>query len=91
MNSIYTVFVSPHLDASSMDNVNDFISECVIMLGFDHPNVLKLLGVCFDTSDGLPLIVLPYMENGDLKSYLLSKRGKTSVVNLKFFPEVCGQ
>ena len=44
------------------------------MLGFDHPNVLKLLGVCFDTEDKLPLIVLPFMENGDLRSFLASKR-----------------
>ena len=45
------------------------------MLDFDHPNVLKLLGVCFDTEDHLPLIVLPFMANGDLKSFLIRKRG----------------
>ena len=45
------------------------------MLDFDHPNVLSLLGVCFDTEQHLPLLVLPYMANGDLKSYLLDCRG----------------
>ena len=46
------------------------------MLDFDHPNVLGLLGVCFDTDNGLPLIVLPYMANGDLKAYLqIQRRG----------------
>ena len=44
------------------------------MLDFDHPNVLKLLGVCFDNQ--LPLIILPYMANGDLKNYLLTTRGE---------------
>ena len=45
------------------------------MLHLDHPNVLKLLGVCFDTEDQLPAIVLPFMANGDLKSFLVEKRG----------------
>ena len=45
------------------------------MLGFDHPNVLSLLGVCFDTEQNLPLIILPYMANGDLKTFLLKCRG----------------
>ena len=47
------------------------------MLDFDHPNVLRLLGVCFDTEDQLPTIILPYMANGDLKSFLQSKRRMT--------------
>ena len=55
------------------------------MLGFDHPNVLKLLGVCFDTEDKLPIIVLPFMENGDLKSFLSGKRNRHSNEQL---PEV---
>ena len=50
------------------------MSESAIMLDFDHPNVLKLLGVCFDTEDSLPVIILPLMANGDLKSYLQTKR-----------------
>ena len=55
------------------DLVKEFISESVIMLDFDHPNVLKLLGVCFDTE---PLIIIPYMANGDLKNFLISCRGE---------------
>lgn len=58
------------------------------MLGFDHPNVLKLLGVCFDTDDNLPLIVLPYMANGDLRSFLMSKRNPSVSVSYAVFPQV---
>lgn len=58
------------------------------MLGFDHPNVLKLLGVCFDTDDNLPLIVLPYMANGDLRSFLMSKRDPSVGVSYAVFPQV---
>ena len=51
-----------------------------------HPNVLGLLGVCLNTEDGLPYIVLPFMENGDLKTILHSKRTTNGPV-LKY-PEV---
>ena len=44
------------------------------MKEFDHPNVLNVLGVGFDGDNGLPFIVLPFMVNGDLKTYLKSKR-----------------
>ena len=40
------------------------------MKDFDHPNVLGLLGLTFEPS-GSPLVVLPFMEHGDLKSFLL--------------------
>ena len=52
------------------------------MLDFDHPNVMNLLGVCFDTEDTLPVIILPYMANGDLKSFLISKREDNGEVNI---------
>ena len=60
------------------------------MLDFDHPNVMRLIGVCFDTDDGLPLIVLPYMANGDLRSFLQTKRLRvTSVEDTEqMYPEV---
>ena len=56
------------------------------MLDFDHPNVLRLLGVCFDTEDQLPVIILPYMANGDLKSFLVSERGDNEP---SILPDVC--
>ena len=49
------------------------------MLDFDHPNILKLLGVCFETENNVPIILLPYMANGDLKSFLLKKRGGSEI------------
>ena len=65
--------------------MEDFVSECIIMLDFDHPNVLKLLGVCFDPKTNFPIILLPYMSNGDLKSFLVRMRGEN---NIDVLPEV---
>ena len=59
------------------------------MIKFDHPNVLSILGVSLDTKHegGLPFMILPFMVNGDLRTYLKSKRQKTTGVNR--LPEVC--
>ena len=44
------------------------------MKDFDHPNVLRLIGVCLDSPNCIPYLVLPFMENGSIKDYLKSKR-----------------
>ena len=43
------------------------------MSEFDHPNVLTLIGVCLDGGPA-PLLVMPFMFNGSLLSYLKKKR-----------------
>ena len=55
-------------EGSNKDAKNDFINEAVHMNQFDHPNILKLLGVCFDKE---PLcLIFEYMDLGDLNNYL---------------------
>ena len=82
------VGLSIHAEASKPEEIEDFIAESAIMLDFNHPNVLRLVGVCFDTEDKLPLIVLPYMANGDLRRFLKSKRSKSSSTSDETMPEV---
>lgn len=49
---------------------NDFEREASLMAEFDHPNVVKLLGVC---ALGKPMCLLvEYMGRGDLNSFLRS-------------------
>ena len=74
------------LDFESRDQLNSFLTESLIMKDFKHPNVLGLLGVCLDAPDGSPHIVLPFMANGSLKTYLKEKR--THVLDVDSFPEV---
>nr|XP_058901300.1 tyrosine-protein kinase receptor UFO isoform X2 [Kogia breviceps] len=58
--------------------LEDFLSEAVCMKEFDHPNVMKLIGVCFQGSEreGFPepVVILPFMKHGDLHSFLLYSR-----------------
>ena len=86
-NSKFVTFVLiiKFSDSATSDDIRDFIAESAIMLEFEHPNVLKLVGICFETDHGLPMIVLPYMVNGALKDLLVASRIDTSVEQL---PEV---
>ena len=43
------------------------------MSTFSHPNVLNLTGVCVDGGP-VPYIVMPFMFNGSLISYLTKER-----------------
>ena len=63
------------------------LHESILMKDFDHPNVLNVLGAGFSPESGLPFVVLPFMANGDLKTYLKSKRHKAA--NVDRLPEVC--
>ena len=48
-----------------------FLEEASIMSTFEHPNVLSLIGVALDHQEK-PYVVLPFMENGDLKTFVSS-------------------
>ena len=61
-----------------------FLFEALRMKGFDHENVLTLIGIYFN-SDGLPMVVMPYMEKGDLLSYLRSELNSPTIRELLTF------
>ncbi len=42
------------------------------MKNFNHPHVLQLFGIAMST-DQYPMVVLPYMARGDLRSYVKDK------------------
>nr|XP_054769201.1 ephrin type-A receptor 4-A-like [Lytechinus pictus] len=59
---------------------SDFLSEASIMGQFDHPNVIKLLGVVTRTRPAM--IVTEFMENGSLDKYLRENDGRFTVTQL---------
>ena len=75
-----------YTDYDSLEVLECFLNESVLMTNFDHPNVLHILGVGLDPANGLPFIVIPFMINGNLKVYLQNKRLK--ITNVDQLPEV---
>lgn len=53
--------------------VKEMLQECRKMCDLNHPNVLSLTGVCLDGGTA-PYIVMPFMANGSLLSYLKKLR-----------------
>ena len=51
------------------EDFENFLAEGTLMINFKHENVLSLVGVVY-VAGKRPLVVLPYMENGDLCTFL---------------------
>ena len=56
-----------------MKDIDDLMKESEKMSKFDHPNVLSSIGVCIDVGEA-PYIVMPFMSNGSLLTYLRKER-----------------
>ena len=55
------------------NEVKKMMEESLKMKQFTHPNVMNLIGVCMDAGPA-PYIVMPFMSNGSLLSYLRKER-----------------
>ncbi|KAM4607959.1 tyrosine-protein kinase Mer [Polymixia lowei] len=65
------------LDNFSQREIEEFLNEAACMKDFNHPNVIRLLGVCLEVGSGhfpKPMVILPFMRYGDLHSFLLRSR-----------------
>lgn len=58
----------------------DFLEEATMMKDFDHDHVLSMYGVVINDNNRV-FVVLPYMANGDLKTYVADDNN----VNTKFY------
>lgn len=68
------------IDYCSLENLKSILHESTIMKNFDHINVLNILGVGLDADSRLPFILLPFMVNGNLKSYLQNKQSTKTMI-----------
>lgn len=49
------------------------------MLSFKHPNIMSLIGLCFD--EGMPLLIMPFMTKGTLLKYVKDNRETLYIVD----------
>ncbi|KAL4219274.1 hypothetical protein ACF0H5_021856 [Mactra antiquata] len=78
--AIKTLHKNDHRD---MD-VSQFLKEAYIMKNFRHKNVMRLVGICLEREE-MPLVILPFMDHGDLLSYLHEDRHIPTVKDLVTF------
>ncbi|XP_043931698.1 tyrosine-protein kinase Mer-like [Protopterus annectens] len=59
-------------------DLDAFLMEAELMKDFNHPNVLGLLGISFenrpDQQIPIPMVILPFMSHGDLRTFLITTR-----------------
>ena len=70
----------------SFSNIQKFIEECIITSKLDNPNVLSLTGVSINPEDATLHMIMSFMDHGDVKSFLKSKRG--NLIEFDHFPKV---
>lgn len=73
-------------DIDHNKQIEEFLEESMLMGGLDHPHVLSLIGVTTQEKH-FPRIILPYMENGDLKAFLRKTHLNFNLQNLALFTE----
>jgi len=71
--TLKTVAVKTLKGFFDQNEVNKIMEESVKMKQFNHPNVMSLIGVCTDAGPA-PYIIMPFMANGSLLSYLRKER-----------------
>ena len=58
------------------------------MQDFSHPHIMSLIGVCLDAGVG---VVMPYMANGSVLSYLKKERETLLLSDEAEIEQVCLQ
>ncbi|XP_060575152.1 hepatocyte growth factor receptor-like [Ruditapes philippinarum] len=78
--AVKTLHKNEHRDMNQLQ----FLKEAYVMKNFSHENVMQLIGICLEAEE-TPLVVLPFMEHGDLLSYLHEDKHIPTVKDLVSF------
>ena len=86
VNSSWTLADDLHKISScvldqNVASMHEFLFEANRMKDFVHPNVLSLIGVAWDPIRQA-MVLLPYMKNGDLRSYISNEKNRPTVRQL---------
>ncbi|KAJ7587373.1 kinase-like domain-containing protein [Mycena floridula] len=68
--TLVAIKVMQHSDAERSALLKTFIGEAILWRELSHPNVLSFHGIHLWSKDGRICLVSPWMENGNLVSYL---------------------
>ena len=68
---------------TNMDSIEEFLKEAIVMKNFKHPNILPLLGVVI--KENIPNVILPFMDNGDLRIFISNEKNRFTVRELVTF------
>ena len=64
-----------HFSCIALLAVNDkdrLLKEVLLMLNFNHPNVMSLIGLSFEGE--MPLLIMPFMSKGNVLGYVREHR-----------------
>ncbi|GMF28807.1 unnamed protein product [Phytophthora fragariaefolia] len=64
-----------------MNHVNNFLAEAKLIASMDHPRIVHLIGVAWDSLSDL-CVVMEYMEGGDLRTLLAGYRSSNHPVGI---------
>uniref|UniRef100_A0AC34QH67 Protein kinase domain-containing protein n=1 Tax=Panagrolaimus sp. JU765 TaxID=591449 RepID=A0AC34QH67_9BILA len=76
--------------SQDITDIEEFLREGAIMKHFNHPNVLRILGICL-SPDGTPWMILPFMSQGDLRSYIADAYRRICIIELTDFAHQIAQ
>ena len=62
----------------SLIDLKNLVEESLLMSNLNHPNVMKMIGVCVDENK-TPYLVMHYMSQGSLLSFLKNNRDNFTV------------
>lgn len=71
-----SVMVKTVTEQASVCQTQLFLQEGMMLFGMDHANILPVVRSCVDTPTGQPVLMYPFMSEGNLKQFL--RRSKFS-------------
>ena len=71
-NSVLILYINFILALSLAHDKEKLLKEVTAMLSFNHPNVMSLIGLCFDGE--MPMVLMPFMSNGSVLGYVKQKK-----------------